>query len=309
MTTDSGDSLKQFRFKLVDDRVVALFKTGNEVIHQELIESRDSCEIGRNQVAHRKIKSNEAETKIYIDESGYGLHTLFSQSETDDSNSSGSSVDSLSSSNFDTLQSSNGRKSFEFEITNGAIVRVFEVKDEHLERDPIEVNEIYIFDGRSVIRIERELLGLEIQRFSDNDEDGRFQRFSEQWVPDSENTGSAGPVIEQPLMYYFTDGSDLIAVRSDDPVSGGGGADSFVIRFEFGQPNHWLIEDFHSIEDDRLVFDTGVGLTSKAHLAGFVTELSYDGQNFFVDFSSEATITLTGVTPASISWDYVDVLS
>ncbi|SEM79102.1 hypothetical protein [Nitrosomonas marina] len=306
MKTDSDDSLKQTRFDLVDDRVVTLFKTVGEAVHQDLIEDQHSFEISRNQVVDRKIKSNEAETKIYIDESGYGQHMLFSQSETD-SDTSGGSVDSLSSN--DNFNSNSGRKSFEFEIINGAIVRVFEVKDGQLGRVPIEVNEIYSLDDNSIIRIERKSFGIEIQRFSDSDEDGRYQRFSEQWMPDSENVGNAGPIIEQPLVYYFTDDSDLIAVRDDDPVSGGGGADSFVFRFEPGQPNHWKIEDFHSAEDDRLVFDTGIGLTSKEHLAGFVTELSYEGQNFFVGFSSEITITLTGVTPASISWDNVDVLS
>ena len=319
MDDDSSNSLKQFRFDVVDGRVIAFFEIENGIIHQESIESQDSFEISGNQITHREVKSNGIETTIYIDENGDGLYALFSESRTDDSGGSGGSDDNSSGSDGvdnssnnggdDNSSSSGGRKSFEFEITNGVVTRVFEVKDGQLRLDPIESNEVYTLDGNDVIRTEKEAFGTEIQRYSDSDGDGRYQRVSEQWIPDSGSANGPRPVIEQPLLYFSTDDSDLIAVRSDDSVKGGLGADSFVFRLESGRTNHWRIDDFHSGDDDRLVFDTGIGLTSKDHLASFITDLSYDGQNFFVGFTPDISITLVGVAPASISWDYVDVLS
>ncbi|MCB1986374.1 MAG: hypothetical protein H6936_03470 [Burkholderiales bacterium] len=302
MDDDSSNSLKQFRFDIVNGQVVAFFEVENGITQQESIESQDSFEISGNQITHTEIKSNGIETTIFVDEDGDGFYTILSSSNSDDSNNSGNGDD-------DSSGSSGGRKSFEFEIINGEVVSVFEVKDGQLKPDPIESNEVYTVEGNDVIRTEIEAFGTEVQRYSDSDGDGRYQRVSEQWIPASDNITGPKPVIDQSLLYASTDGDDLIAVRSDDSVKGGLGSDSFVFRIEKDQPNHWRIDDFHADEGDRLIFDTGLGLTSKQHLASFITELSFDGQNFFVGFTPDVSITLVGVTPALISPDNVEVLS
>ena len=86
----------------------------------------------------------------------------------------------------------------------------------------------------------------------------------------------------------------------------GHGADDFIIR----EAAHLRIADFNSLDDhDSLVFDTGLGLTSIAQLASFVTDLHHDGQDFIVHFGDDVSITLVGVQPDQISWDDVSVMS
>ncbi len=304
MFDDSSDSLKQFRFDIVDGRVVAFFEVENGIVEQESIESQDSFVIDGNQITHTKVKSNGVETTLFIDEDNDGFYTVLSESSTDDSgNSGGSSSDDGQTSN------SGGRKAFEFDIVNGEVVSVFEVKDGQLKLDRIESNETYTVDGNDVIRTEVEAFGTEIHRFSDPDGDGQYQRVSEQWIPSSNSVNSSTREIVQTLSFVSTDDDDLIAVRGDDSVKGGLGSDSFVFRIEPSELNHWHIEDFHSSEGDRLVFDTGLGLTSKEHLASFITEAFFDGQSLFVGFTPEISITLVGVSPELLSWDNVDVLS
>lgn len=58
-----------------------------------------------------------------------------------------------------------------------------------------------------------------------------------------------------------------------------------------------------------LVFDTGLGLTSREHLASYISDSHHDGQNFIVNFGSDVSITLIGVQPDQIGWDDVSVLS
>lgn len=105
-----------------------------------------------------------------------------------------------------------------------------------------------------------------------------------------------GPEV---TVFSDSDGDDFIV------VSGGQGADKFVFR----EAAHLRIEDFSSQEGDKLVFDTGLGLTSKEHLASFITDIHTEGENLIVDFGRDASITLIGVKPDQISFDHVDVLS
>jgi hypothetical protein len=295
MDDDSSSSQKQFRFDIINGTVVAYFEIENGIEELESVESQDSFEISDGQIIHKETKSDGVETTVYIDPDGNGLYTISSESSNDDSsdNNSGGSG------------SGDGRKAFSFEITNGEITAVFEEDDGVLKPDPIESGETYTLDGSDVIRTEVESFGIEIQRYSDSDGDGLYHRVSEQWVISDDSPGIPKPVIGDSLKYVSTDGDDLIAVRGDDSVSGGLGADSFVFR----EPSHLRIGDFHSHENDLLVFDTGLGLTSKEHLSSLIRELSHDGQNFIVDFTPDVSITLVGVNPDQISWSNVEVLS
>mgnify|MGYP003426112252 FL=1 len=69
------------------------------------------------------------------------------------------------------------------------------------------------------------------------------------------------------------------------------------------------IADFNGNEDDSLVFDTGLGLTSVQHLIGFVTDVHYEGEDLIVSFGSDVSITIVGLQPDQASWDNVSVLS
>lgn len=216
---------------------------------------------------------------------------------------------SSGSDDFDDDDSSSGHshKVFKFDIVDGKVTAVFELKDGVLKPKSIDDDgtETYVVEANGdVVRTEVKPFGTEITRYSDADGDKLFVRISEQWQISSDATGVV-PKFPGALRYSPTDGDDFIAVRSGEDCHGGNGSDDFVIR----EASHLRIADFKSLDGDDLVFDTGLGLTSRDHLASFVTDIRHDGQNFIVDFGSDVSITLVGVMPNQISWDDVSVLS
>ncbi len=193
---------------------------------------------------------------------------------------------------------SGSHKQFKFTISDGVVTHVLEFKEGSYRSKSIDADDIYTVGANGVVE-HRELkpLGTEIIRYADADNDGVYNRISEQWI------GSRF-VLKDDLKYLPTDGNDLIAVRGGEDSHGGKGSDDFVIR----EANHLRIGDFISSDDD-LVFDTGLGLTSRDHLARLIHEIRQENSNFVVDFGSGASITLVGVHFHQISWDDVSVLS
>lgn len=193
---------------------------------------------------------------------------------------------------------SGSHKQFKFTISNGVVTHILEFKEGSYRSKSIDADDIYTVGANGVVE-HRELkpLGTEIIRYADADNDGVYNRISEQWI------GSRF-VLKDDLKYLPTDGNDLIAVRGGEDSHGGKGSDDFVIR----EANHLRIGDFISNDDD-LVFDTGLGLTSRDHLARLIHEIRQENSNFVVDFGSGASITLVGVHFHQISWDDVSVLS
>ncbi len=204
--------------------------------------------------------------------------------------------------------SSGHHKIFKFTIENGQVTAVFELKDGVLEPKSLDDNgrKSYSVDGVDVIRTEIKPFGAEITRYSDADGDGLYLRISEQWQV-SPNTSGNGiiPRVTDSISYSHTDGDDFIAVRGEEDCHGGNGADDFIFR----EAEHLRIQDFRSEDGDMLVFDTGLGLTSREHLASYITDSHQDGQNFIVNFGSDVSITLVGVQPDQISWDDISVFS
>ncbi|GKS69845.1 hypothetical protein W03_18490 [Nitrosomonas sp. PY1] len=193
---------------------------------------------------------------------------------------------------------SGSHKQFKFTINNGMVTQVFEFKDGSYQSKSIDADDIYTVDANGVVEHrEPKPFGTEITRYADTDGSGVYNRISEQWIGD-------GFELKDDLKYLPTDGDDFIAVRGGEDCHGGRGSDDFVIR----EASHLRIGDFFS-DDDTLVFDTGLGLTSKDHLASFIHEIRQEGDNFIVDFGPGISITLVGVHPDQISWDDVSVLS
>ena len=200
-------------------------------------------------------------------------------------------------SNDDSPQSGS-HKQFKFTISNGVVTQVLEFKDGSYQSKSIDADDVYTVGANGVVEHrELKLLGTEITRYADADSDGVYNRISEQWI------GSRF-VLKDDLKYSPTDGNDFIAVRGGEDCHGGQGSDDFVIR----EANHLRIGDFFSGDDD-LVFDTGLGLTSRDHLVSFIHEIRQEGDNFVVDFGPGISITLVGVHSNQISWDDVSVLS
>ena len=203
---------------------------------------------------------------------------------------------------------SGNRKAFKFDISDGQVTAVYELKDGALKSKSLDDNgrKTYTVDGNDVIRTELKPFGTEITRYSDENNDGIYFRVSEQWeISSSSSSNGIFPKITDTISFNYTDGDDLIAVRSGEHSHGGHGADDFIFR----EAGHLHIDDFSSQQGDLLVFDTGLGLRSKEHLASHVSHMHHDGDNYIINFGSDVSITLVGVQPGEISWDDVSVFS
>lgn len=208
----------------------------------------------------------------------------------------------------DDTPGSGDHKAFKFNIVDGKVTQVFEVKKDGTEVEkPIDDSngEVYTVEGSAVVRTETNSTGIETTRYADLDGDGKYTRVTESWqVTDDSSTGPHF-VYTGDLNYLSTGSDDKMAVRAGEDCSGGQGVDDFYIR----EAGHLRIGDFKSSEDGSIVFDTGLGLASKEQLQSYVSDVHYVGDDLVVEFvNNVATITLVGVG-SDISWDDVQVLS
>ena len=291
LNDDSSSSHKQYTFTIDNGVVTAYFEVENGITERESIDSRDSFVINGNQITHTKQTSDGPEVTIFSDPDADGFYRVTSDSNDD-----------------------NGRpgdgdhKAYKFTVENGRVVAAFERDDGVWEQESIDDDgtETYTVESNGdVTRTEVKPFGTEITRYSDTDGDLVFNRVSEQWQNGPNAPGSGHFVLEDNLRFSHSDDDDLIAVRRGEDCRGGGGADDFVIR----EAAHLRIADFNGNEDDTLVFDTGLGLTSVQHLIGFVTNAHYVGEDLIVEFGSDVSITIVGLQPDQASWDNVSVLS
>lgn len=291
---DSSSSNKHFEFDIDENGVVtAYYEVENDVRVQESIDSRDTFVIEGSQITHTKQTSNGPEIVVFTDPEGDGTYVTESSSDSDDNGNDDSNDD---------RPGDGDRKGYEFTIVDNVVTEVFEIKDGVKELDPIDDDgtESYeVNENGEVIRTDIEDLGTEITTYADINGDGIYHRIAEQWAADTPGTGRFK--IEDRLLFDPTDDDDLIAVRGGEDCRGGNGLDKFVIR----EADHLRIGDFKSVDDD-LVFDTGLGLTSREQLESYITGAGFEAEGFVVDFGPDISITLIGVTSADqISWDDV----
>lgn len=290
---DSSNSNKHFEFTFDDNgEVTAFYEVENDVRTQESIGTDDFFEVDGTTITQVKSSSNDPVEIVYSDPEADGTYVITS----DSSNTGGED------------NSSGGGKGYKFTIDAGNnITAVFEVKDGEEKPLPIDDDgtETYtVGDNNTVVRTDEEVgVGSEITVYDDTDGDKIYHRLSEQWAPDSPGTGPFK--IEDRLVYTGTDDSEKIAVRDGEDCHGGGGKDDFVLR----EAGNLRIADYSSSDDGLIIFDTGLGLTSKEEVQGYVTDLHYEGDDLVVVFGSAATVTLVGVPSDQISWDNVDVQS
>ena len=320
-----SNSDKEYRFTITDGLVTAYYEIEDGIEEQESIDSDDSFVVDGNQITLTKQTSDGTETTVFSDPDGNGFYAITSEtsddtvnsgeedhsddddhSYDDDDHEEDDSDDDNDDDADDDHKSGHEHKSFQFTITDGVVTAVYEWDDGEWEQKSIDDDgsETYTVEGSEVVRTETKPFGVEITRYADTDEDGIYLRVSEEWQI-TPGSSSVIPQLGETLRYAPTDDDDYIAVRSGEDCAGGQGADGFVIR----EAAHLRIEDFDSLEDDTLIFDTGLGLTSIDHLASFITEFHHDGQDFIVNFGADVSITLVGVQPNEISWDDVSVLS
>ncbi|MFZ1852854.1 MAG: hypothetical protein WAU15_11680 [Nitrosomonas sp.] len=196
-------------------------------------------------------------------------------------------------------------KQFQFTIKDDVVTEVFELKDGQLKQKSIDdSSENYVVNGSEIEHVEQKSLGTEFTRYADTNGDGIYTRVFERWESNTDSLNQ-GFQFDDELRYTPTDDSDDIAVRGGEDSQGGKGEDSFVIR----EAAHLRIGDFHADENDDIVFDTGLGLTSKEQLASYIKEIRQEGDDFVVDFGPGISIRLVGVHAGQISWDDVTILS
>ena len=303
-----SSSDKEFRFTITDGLVTAYYEIEDGLEEQESIDSDDSFVVEDGQITLTKQTSDGTETTVFSDPDGDGFYVI--TSETSDDNGSSGEDDHGDDENDDHSDDDHGsddeHKSFQFTITDDVVTAVYEWDDGEWKQQSIDDDgsETYTVEGSEVVRTETKPFGLEITRYADTDGDGIYLRVSEEWQISPDSNGVV-PQLGETLRYSPTDDDDYIAVRGGEDCAGGQGADGFVIR----EAAHLRIEDFNSLDDDMLIFDTGLGLTSIDHLASFIKEIHQDGEDFIVNFGVDVSITLVGVQPNEISWDDVSVLS
>lgn len=320
---DFSGSDKEYRFTITEGLVTAYYEIEDGIEEQESIDSDDSFVIGDHQITLTKQTSDGTEITVFSDPDGDGHYVITSESGDDTGSSDDDGVDDVDDDSGDDDDdddseddsdddsdddhgSGHEHKSFQFVITDGEVTAVYELDDGEWEQKSIDDDgsETYTVEGSEVVRTETKPFGVEITRYADADGDGIYLRVSEEWQISPDGNGVV-PQLGETLRYSPTDDDDYIAVRGGEDCNGGLGADGFVVR----EAAHLRIEDFNSLEDDTLIFDTGLGLTSIDHLASFITEIHHDGQDFIVNFGVDVSITLVGVQPNEISWDDVSVLS
>lgn len=294
---DLSSSDKEYLFTIEGDAVTAYFE-----VEPESIGSNDSFVIDGDQIILTKETSDGTRTTVFSDPDGDGFYAIASSTDEDDDDDEDDEDDD----DHHDSGHGHGHKSFKFDIADGAVIAVYELDDGVWELKPIDDDgsETYTVEGDAVIRTETKPFGSEITRYEDIDGDGIYFRTAEEWVI-SPAGHSIAPKFSGMLHYLPTNNDDFIVVRGGEDSRGGLGADGFVVR----EAAHLRIEDFNTLEDDELIFDTGLGLTSQEQLINHITDFNYDGQDFIVHFGLHVSITLVGVQPDEISWGNVNILS
>ena len=188
----------------------------------------------------------------------------------------------------------------------GNVIGFTETKRDGRIDNELDSDSTYRFENGQLIETELEDDGsIEVKIYADLDGDGFFSKVSEQYVPSDSSNQKFG--ITSQMALVGSDLDDVIALADDTPVVGGAGQDQFVMR-EIGNA---VVSDYQYEENDQIVIDTGLGLTSTEQVASFVTGVEYDDltQTLSVDFGGVATLTVVGIQADQISWDIVSVLS
>lgn len=196
-----------------------------------------------------------------------------------------------------------GTEKYRFDIQGGSVVQAYENEHGTWRSESNDAGTSYQIDGTDVLKIEAKHYGQEVTRYADSDGDGLYVKLHEQWVGTVSNAET--PQITTALSHVHSDGDDMIAVRGNAVAVGGAGADQFVIR----EGAHLEVSDFAVHHNDRIIFDTGLGLQSFEQILSFVTRTEYDGQKLVISFGEHVSLTLVGVNPADLSAGDFEVLS
>jgi len=190
--------------------------------------------------------------------------------------------------------------------TEGNFLALYEIEDDGSLENETDLDSEYLFVDGLLYETEREDHGVEIKVYSDVDGDGVYQKISSQYTPNAD-APSGHFALTEALRVSGTDDDDYVLLSDLEDAYGGGGSDSFVMR----DLSECTIRDFDADEGDKLVFDTGFGLTNVDELSQYVSFMSYDAstETLTVDFTGYASLEIVGISELQISWNIVEILS
>ena len=174
----------------------------------------------------------------------------------------GSVTSATTGSTVPTLQSVD--KGYKFDISNGVVTGVYEVKYGRVKADRIDQNETYTVDGTDVLKTERDFGDVEYSLFSDSDNNGIYQKTFEIEV----NTGPKLRSLET-YQFKFADGSALTGNQAAE-------GDVIATMQELGRYG-WKNDPIYSNETlqvievvaDNLILQTQLGLNGKIKFSIF----------------------------------------
>jgi len=169
-----------------------------------------------------------------------------------------------------------------------------------------EFDSEYVFADGILYETELENNGVKISIYSDSNNDGVYEKTSSEYQMNSD-AKSSDFVLSGALGVYGSNDDDRLLLSDYVESEGGSGSDSFVMR----DLANAAIKDFNASEGDKIVFDTGYGLSNVDELAQYVSEISYESstQTLLVDFTGLASLEIVGIADHEISWNIVDVYS
>jgi Ca2+-binding RTX toxin-like protein len=170
----SNDSLKLYKFTIVSGTVTAAYKIKNSEVEQQNIDSDESWSVVGTDVVKTKFEHGRIETSIYSDVDGDGIYV-----KTSEAHASSSGVTS-------------GQFGHSFDIVDGQIRSVYEVKNGVSKLETVSFNESWAVQGTDIIKTEAEHGVLETTTYTDVDGDGIYLQLTKTYTDASTGLALTG---------------------------------------------------------------------------------------------------------------------
>lgn len=278
-----------YRFSTSGSTVTAVYEVENGRTKQERMERDETWSFDGKLVTKTEMDDGRLETTTYADLDGDGLFVkvgkTYSTPGTSGTTQAGSGVYSsgtstTTGSTVPTLQSAD--KGYKFDISNGVVTGVYEVKYGRVKADRIDQNETYTVDGTDVLKTEHDFGDVEYSLFSDSDNNGIYQKTFEIEV----NTGAKLRSLET-YQFKFSDGSALTGNLAAE-------GDVIATMQELGRYG-WKNDPIYSNETlqvievgaDNLILQTQLGLSGKIKFSIFRDD---DGDGLWTEIAEGETL-------------------
>lgn len=237
---------KGYQFTVVNGAVTAVYEVKNGRVKRENLDSDEIWSINGSDVVKTEYEHGRSEITTYRDDDGDGIYSKISKSYSPNENiySNSQLAQSNFSSDYSTLVGTSvvGNVSgYKFDVLDGNIAQVYEVKNGLVKRENLDSDEIWSINSGNVVKTEYEHGLVEQSIYADADGDGIFSRVSKSYVstngvdlPLQLNNDEHGNDAddhwygsESDDYYYGSLGNDSMdGGYGDDDLVGGDGDDS-----------------------------------------------------------------------------------